>query len=55
MNLSETVFLRLLETPNSFHIRWFTPEAEVDLCGHATVAAAHHLFTSGSGPAPGPC
>ncbi|XP_031100031.1 uncharacterized protein LOC116004211 isoform X2 [Ipomoea triloba] len=31
-----------------FHLRWFTPFAvEVELCGHATVAAAHHLFSNG--------
>lgn len=29
---------------NRFHIRWFTPTVEVDLCGHATLAAAHVLF-----------
>jgi len=41
-NLSETAFF--IETDNGFQIRWFTPEAEVDLCGHATLAAAHVLF-----------
>ncbi|KAF8035488.1 hypothetical protein BT93_C1500 [Corymbia citriodora subsp. variegata] len=30
-----------------FRLRWFTPVTEVDLCGHATLAAAHTLFTSG--------
>ncbi|KAK3437782.1 hypothetical protein EUGRSUZ_C02454 [Eucalyptus grandis] len=30
-----------------FQLRWFTPVKEVDLCGHATLAAAHTLFTSG--------
>lgn len=41
-NLAETAFY----TPNSgrFDIRWFTPEVEVDLCGHATLAAAFVLF-----------
>lgn len=43
-NLSETVFFVPLEN-DRFHIRWFTPEVEVDLCGHATLAAAHILFT----------
>ena len=28
-------------------LRWFTPTAEIDLCGHATLAAAHVLFTRG--------
>ena len=30
---------------NSYHLRWFTPDIEMDLCGHATLAAAHVLFT----------
>lgn len=41
-NLSETAFFVHLE--HNFHIRWFTPLAEVDLCGHATLATAHVLF-----------
>ncbi|MCK9422928.1 MAG: PhzF family phenazine biosynthesis protein [Bacteroidales bacterium] len=41
-NLSETAFL--LHTGNQWHIRWFTPNVEVDLCGHATLASAHVLF-----------
>jgi len=41
-NLSETAFFISLET--GFHIRWFTPLAEVKLCGHATLASAHVLF-----------
>ena len=32
-----------------FRIRWFTPAAEVDLCGHATLASAHCLFEDGAG------
>lgn len=41
-NLAETAFF----VPNGedFHIRWFTPKAEVDLCGHATLATAYVLF-----------
>ena len=31
----------------AFGLRWFTPEVEVDLCGHATLASAHVLFTHG--------
>lgn len=42
MNLSETAFLRQQE--DGFLLRWFTPEAEVDLCGHATLASAHLLW-----------
>jgi predicted PhzF superfamily epimerase YddE/YHI9 len=40
MNLSETAFVHL----DTMEIRWFTPVAEVNLCGHATLAAAHALF-----------
>ena len=41
-NLSETAFL----VPNGerFHLRWFTPENEIDLCGHATLASAFVVF-----------
>lgn len=42
-NLAETAFI--LPTEKGFYIRWFTPAIEVDLCGHATLAAAHTLFT----------
>jgi PhzF family phenazine biosynthesis protein len=41
-NLSETAFFIPFE--NGFHIRWFTPATEVNLCGHATLASAHVLF-----------
>lgn len=41
-NLSETAFF--IPENNHFHIRWFTPKAEVKLCGHATLATAHILF-----------
>jgi len=41
-NLSETAFF--CESTEGFKIRWFTPLAEVDLCGHATLASAHVLF-----------
>lgn len=42
-NLSETAFVVELDC-GLFEIRWFTPELEVDLCGHATLAAAYYLF-----------
>lgn len=45
MNLSETAFLRA--KPGGFELRWFTPAVEVDLCGHATLASAHALWTEG--------
>ncbi|HCC54433.1 MAG: isomerase [Deltaproteobacteria bacterium RIFOXYD12_FULL_55_16] len=41
-NLSETAFFA--PSANGFHLRWFTPVKEVDLCGHATLATAHVLF-----------
>lgn len=41
-NLSETAFF--LKEGEIFHIRWFTPELEIDLCGHATLASAHVIF-----------
>jgi PhzF family phenazine biosynthesis protein len=45
MNLSETAFLYL--TSDGYNLRWFTPEVEVALCGHATLASAHHLWECG--------
>lgn len=41
-NLSETAFF--VPAGEGFDLRWFTPVAEVDLCGHATLASAHVLF-----------
>lgn len=41
-NLSETAFF--VKKGNEYELRWFTPEIEVDLCGHATLATAHVLF-----------
>nr|CAB3472769.1 unnamed protein product [Digitaria exilis] len=52
-NLSETAFLLRDSSPAGagaaaprFQLRWFTPVAEVELCGHATLASSHFLFTS---------
>jgi PhzF family phenazine biosynthesis protein len=42
-NLSETAFL--VANGDRYHLRWFTPENEIDLCGHATLASAHIVFT----------
>lgn len=42
MNLSETAFF--MRRDDGYSLRWFTPTAEVDLCGHATLAAAHVLW-----------
>lgn len=45
-NLSETAFTVPSESDDfDFDLRWFTPAAEVELCGHATLAAAHILMT----------
>jgi len=41
-NLSETAFFAPVGT--GYHIRWFTPTSEVNLCGHATLASAYVLF-----------
>ena len=41
-NLSETAFF--VREGSIFHLRWFTPKVEVDLCGHATLASAHVIF-----------
>jgi PhzF family phenazine biosynthesis protein len=41
-NLAETAFF--VREPAGFRIRWFTPEVEVDLCGHATLASAWVYF-----------
>jgi PhzF family phenazine biosynthesis protein len=46
MNLAETAFL--LPRSEGFDLRWLTPTTEVDLCGHATLAAAHVLWEIGS-------
>lgn len=41
-NLSETAYF--VKSNNGYHIRWFTPVHEVDLCGHATLASAYVIF-----------
>jgi PhzF family phenazine biosynthesis protein len=54
MNLSETAFAHPLgpgpTQAAEFRLRWFTPEVEVDLCGHATLATAHVLWEDGHLP-----
>ena len=42
-NLAETAYF--VKTDDGYRLRWFTPELEIDLCGHATLASAHILFT----------
>lgn len=45
MNLAETAFVH--PAGDGYSLRWFTPACEVDLCGHATLAAAHALWEEG--------
>ncbi|TFF33575.1 PhzF family phenazine biosynthesis protein [Mucilaginibacter psychrotolerans] len=42
-NLAETAFF--VKNDTGYMLRWFTPELEIDLCGHATLATAHIIFT----------
>jgi len=52
MNLSETAFVDLRSgAEGELPLRWFTPLAEVALCGHATLASAHALWQEGVCPA----
>lgn len=46
LGFPETAFL--VPTNHHFHVRWFSPKTEVNLCGHATLAAAHVLWESGT-------
>ncbi len=48
MNLSETAFV--VPHGDEYRLRWFTPEYEVELCGHATLASAHILWQTGALP-----
>ncbi|GAB4044043.1 PhzF family phenazine biosynthesis protein [Spirosoma litoris] len=43
-NLAETAFYTKTDGENTYHIRWFTPTIEVDLCGHATLATGYVVF-----------
>ena len=43
-NLSETAFA--VKEGENYHLRWFTPGGEIDLCGHATLATSYVLFCS---------
>ncbi len=52
MNLSETAFI--VPQANHYQLRWFTPQVEVDLCGHATLASAHVLFSQANASADQP-
>jgi len=48
MNLAETAFA--YPEAEAYRLRWFTPGAEVELCGHATLATAHALWETGRLP-----
>jgi PhzF family phenazine biosynthesis protein len=52
LGLSETAFLHAVG--DAYRLRWFTPATEVELCGHATLASAHVLWTEGLLPAGAP-
>ena len=47
MNLSETAFVKRIKGRH-YHLRWFTPKMEVKICGHATLASAHILYSMGT-------
>lgn len=51
MNHAETAFLSKLEEGN-YDLRWFTPTTEVKMCGHATLASAHILWSTGKEAGP---
>jgi PhzF family phenazine biosynthesis protein len=46
MNLSETAFISSSDKAD-YHLKWFTPTIEVELCGHATIASLHYLSEQG--------
>ena len=48
LGIAETAFVSPAGEPGVFGLRWFTPTVEVDLCGHATLAAAHALREGGT-------
>jgi predicted PhzF superfamily epimerase YddE/YHI9 len=48
LGIAETAFVTPTAEPAAFGLRWFTPTVEVDLCGHATLAAAHALRAGGT-------
>src|SRR3954454_91056 len=46
VNVAETAFL-VRRDAGAYDLRWFSPTVEIDLCGHATLASAHVLWTEG--------
>jgi PhzF family phenazine biosynthesis protein len=62
LGISETAYVTALDDPTTFGLRWFSPAVEIDLCGHATLAAAEESTTKVKKPvcplattAPGHC
>ncbi len=47
LGIAETAFVTPTDVPGTFGLRWFSPRVEIDLCGHATLAAAHALRAHG--------
>jgi PhzF family phenazine biosynthesis protein len=47
LNLAETAFVLKEKDSDTFSLRWMTPNSEVDLCGHATLATSHTLWQQG--------
>jgi PhzF family phenazine biosynthesis protein len=54
LGIAETAFVTPAGEPGVFGLRWFSPSVEIDLCGHATLAAAHALREAGTVDGTGP-
>jgi PhzF family phenazine biosynthesis protein len=54
LGIAETAFVVPGEAPDTFGLRWFSPQVEIDLCGHATLATAHALRAQGVVDGKGP-
>jgi PhzF family phenazine biosynthesis protein len=54
LGIAETAFVVPGEAPGAFDLRWFSPQVEIDLCGHATLATAHALRDQGVVDGTGP-
>jgi predicted PhzF superfamily epimerase YddE/YHI9 len=54
LGIAETAFVVPTTTAGTFELRWFSPAVEIDLCGHATLAAAHALRAQGAVDGTGP-
>jgi PhzF family phenazine biosynthesis protein len=47
LGIAETAFVSPADAPGEYHLRWFSPATEIDLCGHATLASAHAMRERG--------